>query len=591
MKVKSIKIENFKSFAEEDNRIDLDSINTIVGKNESGKSNLIEAIGKLNLTGINDSDYFKNNNKNATGKLLISLVLIPYKTEEKIYTSNKDTIITIKEQFDIEVEGGITEIIANDKIFQKNREQVNVLKKEVYLGDENKRKQFTQLIEMINKAESKIFINYTHFTNLISILENNSKHEELTKYLKECINYLTNIYLLFPKFIRLDDIELKTKYTRKYLEDRTQSKQMLLYLLEVIGMNLEKLKSYWEFTKYDDKINFEEDMNTEISKIMKGFNKFYKQEDIKFEVKFDVDSLNFAIKTNRKFLNLSERSNGLRWYLNLYIQLLAKTKRNDVENYVVLLDEPGVYLHVNAQKKILELFEDFTLNNNQIIYTTQLPTMIYQNDLYRIRTIIKDEVGNSNISNKYYSLPHKMGSKNETITPILTAIGMNMGYSFTGMDIEKINIITEGISDYNYIRAFLIQKEYKKEYNIIPSSSVSNIHNIVSILIGWGYNYKIILDQDKAGREQYKVLINKLLVDINDIRFADGSNTINKNNYTIEDLFSEDDKEKIGITNEDYSKEKAFYSLETLKKVENGEYQYSTKTLENFEKIIGEWLK
>lgn len=591
MKVKSIKIENFKSFAEEDNRIDLDSINTIVGKNESGKSNLIEAIGKLNLTGINDSDYFKNNNKNATGKLLISLVLIPYKTEEKIYTSNKDTIITIKEQFDIEVEGGITEIIANDKIFQKNREQVNVLKKEVYLGDENKRKQFTQLIEMINKAESKIFINYTHFTNLISILENNSKHEELTKYLKECINYLTNIYLLFPKFIRLDDIELKTKYTRKYLEDRTQSKQMLLYLLEVIGMDLEKLKSYWEFTKYDDKINFEEDMNTEISKIMKGFNKFYKQEDIKFEVKFDVDSLNFAIKTNRKFLNLSERSNGLRWYLNLYIQLLAKTKRNDVENYVVLLDEPGVYLHVNAQKKILELFEDFTLNNNQIIYTTQLPTMIYQNDLYRIRTIIKDEVGNSNISNKYYSLPHKMGSKNETITPILTAIGMNMGYSFTGMDIEKINIITEGISDYNYIRAFLIQKEYKKEYNIIPSSSVSNIHNIVSILIGWGYNYKIILDQDKAGREQYKVLINKLLVDINDIRFADGSNTINKNNYTIEDLFSEDDKEKIGITNEDYSKEKAFYSLETLKKVENGEYQYSTKTLENFEKIIGEWLK
>lgn len=591
MKVKSIKIENFKSFAEENNRIDLERINTIVGKNESGKSNLIEAIGKLNLTGINDSNYFKNNNKNTTGKPLISLVLIPYKSEEKIYTSNKETTITIKEQFDIEVEGGITEIIANDNIFQKNREQVNALRKELYLGDETKRKQFMQLIEMINKAESKIFINYTYFTNLMSILENNSKHEELTKYLKECINYLTNIYLLFPKFIRLDDIELKTKYTRKCLEDRTQSKQMLLYLLEVIGMNLEELKDYWKLTKDDDKYNFVDDMNSKIAEIIQGFNKFYKQENIEFRVNFDMDALNFVIKTNKKFLNLSERSNGLRWYLNMYIQLLAKTKRNDVENYVVLLDEPGVYLHVNAQKKILELFEDFILNNNQIIYTTQLPTMIYQNDLYRIRTIIKDEVGNSNIGNKYYSLPHKMGSKNETITPILTAIGMNMGYSFTGMDIEKINIITEGISDYNYIRAFLIQKEYKKEYNIIPSASVSNIHNLVSILIGWGYNYKIILDQDKAGREQYKVLTSKLLVDINDIKFVDGTNNINKNNYTIEDLFSEDDKEKIEITSEDYSKEKAFYSLETLKKVENGEYKYSMETLKNFEKIIGEWIK
>ena len=47
MKVKSIKIQNFKSFAKENNRINLDNINTIVGKNESGKSNLIQAIGKI----------------------------------------------------------------------------------------------------------------------------------------------------------------------------------------------------------------------------------------------------------------------------------------------------------------------------------------------------------------------------------------------------------------------------------------------------------------------------------------------------------------------------------------------------------------
>ena len=84
MKVKSVKIQNFKSFAEENNRIDLENINTIVGKNESGKSNLIQAIGKLNLTGINDTNYFKNNNKNNMKKPLISLVLVPY-TSEKIF--------------------------------------------------------------------------------------------------------------------------------------------------------------------------------------------------------------------------------------------------------------------------------------------------------------------------------------------------------------------------------------------------------------------------------------------------------------------------------------------------------------------------
>lgn len=591
MKIKSVKIQNFKSFAEENNRIDLDNINTIVGKNESGKSNLIQAIGKLDLTGMNDTNYFKNSNKNNMKKPLISLVIVPYKSEKNIYKSIKETIITINDQYDIDIDGGLSEIISNDKKFQTNREKMNELNNNIYFNDENKRKQFSNIIRMINNAESKVFINYTYIDNIISSLENNSTYEEFVNNLKKCIEYLVKFHSIFPQFILLDDIELKTKYTRKYLGDTTQSKQMLKHLLKTIGIDFEILMDYWNLPKDDDKYNFVEEMNSKIETIMREFNKFYKQEDVKLKVNFDTDSLNFVVKTNNKYLNLSERSNGLKWYLNMYIQLLAKTQKYDIENYVVLLDEPGVYLHVNAQKEILNLFEDFTSKDNQIIYTTQLPTMIYQNDLYRTRTIIKDELGNSNIGNRYYSLPHRMSSKKETITPILTAIGMNMGYSFTAMDSKKVNIIVEGISDYNYLKAFLIQCQYKKEYNIIPSSGVDNIHNIISILIGWGYKYKILIDQDKEGRKQYKVLINKLLVDLNDIKFVDGTNKENKNiDFSIENLFSEEDRNNIGINNEDYSVEKAYYSLELLKKVENAEYQYSDETIKNFDKIMKSWL-
>lgn len=591
MKVKSVKIQNFKSFAEENNRIDLENINTIVGKNESGKSNLIQAIGKLNLTGINDTNYFKNNNKNNMKKPLISLVLVPYTSEKNIYMSTKETIITINDQYDIDIEGGLTEIISNNKKFQTNREKMKELSKNIYFNDESKRKQLRNIIDMINNAESKVFISYTYIDNIISVLEGNSNYQEFTQYLKECMKYLISINAIFPKFILLDNIELRTKYTREYLEDNTQSKQMLKYFLKTIDMDFESLMGYWKLSKDDDKYNFVEEINSRIETIIKEFNKFYKQEDVKFKVNFDTESLNFVVKTNNKYLDLSERSNGLKWYLNMYIQLLAKTKKYDIENYVVLLDEPGVYLHVNAQKEILNLFENFTSKDNQIIYTTQLPTMIYQNDLYRTRIIIKDELGNSNIGNRYYSLPHTMSSKKETITPILTAIGMNMGYSFTAMDSKKVNIVTEGISDYNYLKAFLIQKQYKKEYNIIPSSSVDNIHNIISILIGWGYKYKILIDQDGQGRKQYKILTNKLLVDLNDIKFVDGTNKENKNiNLSIENLFSEEDKNNIGINNEDYKDEKAYYSLEILKKIENNEYKYNTETIKNFNKIIEEWL-
>lgn len=114
MKVTSVRIQNYKSFAEENNRIDLDTINTIIGKNESGKNNLIEAIGKLKLTGINDTSYFKNCNKNNNmSKPVISLVFLPYASEKNIYKSKKETIITINDQYDLNIEGGLTEIISN----------------------------------------------------------------------------------------------------------------------------------------------------------------------------------------------------------------------------------------------------------------------------------------------------------------------------------------------------------------------------------------------------------------------------------------------------------------------------------------------
>ena len=106
MKVKSVKIENFKSFAKDNNRIDLDDINTIIGKNESGKSNLIEAIGNLEVTGIYDKTYFSHCNKNTMERPIISIVLSPYTSEKKIYKSEKDTIITFKDQYDTCIDGG-----------------------------------------------------------------------------------------------------------------------------------------------------------------------------------------------------------------------------------------------------------------------------------------------------------------------------------------------------------------------------------------------------------------------------------------------------------------------------------------------------
>lgn len=588
MKLKSIKIENYKSFAEENNTLILEDLNTIIGKNESGKSNLIECLSGISLSGINDKSFFQKINKNTGKRPIISVILIPTKEEEKKYKIVGETKITLNDQYDIDIEGGFSDLIKNNKIFQENKKSLNELNKNVvdlFYNNDDKRN-FNNIIKMINESEKKMFLNYTYVINITEKIYNNSNYTEFSECLKKCISYLKEIQELLPYFIEIKDYSLKSKYTKSYLEDSSKSKEMLKHLLNCMDMKLDDLMEYWDISNGGDKLNFSEEFNEKLEKIIAEFNKFYTQEKVEMKAIFENDSLNFAIKTTKKYMDFEERSNGLKWYLNMFIQIMSETNSTDIENYIILIDEPGVYLHINAQKEVLKLFEDFATKNNQIIYTTHSPFMIYEDKLYRSRLIIKDDKGNSNIANKYYSLPHKMGSKTETLTPILTAMGIS-NYNILSLDNKKCSIITEGISDYNYIKGYLKIKKNNNIYNIIPSVSVDNINNIASIFIGWGCNFKVILDQDNSGRKQYKLLKNKLSIDSSNIVFIDGETLpIEKKKFTIEDVFSDSDKNKIGINNEDYNNEKAFYSLGALKEIENGEFEYDKETIERFDKIF-----
>ena len=82
MKLKLIKINNYKSFKSDTNQLFVSNINTVVGKNESGKSNLIEAVGNIGTIGLTPKDYFNKKNKNSLDNITIELKL-ELTTEEK----------------------------------------------------------------------------------------------------------------------------------------------------------------------------------------------------------------------------------------------------------------------------------------------------------------------------------------------------------------------------------------------------------------------------------------------------------------------------------------------------------------------------
>lgn len=586
MKLNMIKIVNFKSVGETDNILTIEKINTIIGKNESGKTNIIEAISGIDLTGISNLKFFENKNKINRKKPYFELELEPYKTELKEFNKLEKMYICIKSNYDIEYSGGFDNYINNDKKFNEAKARIKEILAESKLNfsDMNATNKFSDLIKSIDNAGTNIFIHYDYIDNLITRIRNSvyNYRNELVENILYCIDFLTSFYKFFPTFFVVTNDTLKSSYTMEQI-NKSEDIEMLENLLLVADIPIDLIKELWTEPDVAGRTQIEKEINRLLNKnVSLPFNEFYSQEKIDFSLRVEENEIKFLLSTTDTNLSYSERSDGLKWYFNLFIKMRATDL--DYRNVIYIMDEPGVKLHVNAQKELIELFYELSTNDNQIIYTTHSPFMINDN-FNTLRPIIKDEEGYTKIYNKYNSIPDSP-SKLETLTPIFYTMGFDYRFNI-GPSITKVNIVTEGISDANYLNAYFYQKKLKKsdKPNVIPSIGVSNIDKIVSILIGWGCKYFILLDNDKQGRDEYKELLEKLCVPVENICFTDGTNFLNnKIDHTIENVFSDKDYNNY-INKEDYSNFKSDYSKKFMNSVLNDEVKMDNQTISNFDKI------
>lgn len=95
---------------------------------------------------------------------------------------------------------------------------------------------------------------------------------------------------------------------------------------------------------------------------------------------------------HRVSVPFDERSRGFVWFFSFLAYF------NELEgadgNLILLLDEPGLSLHGRAQEDLLKLIDQRLAPNHQVIYTSHSPFMIAPDHLKRVRTVIdKDRVG------------------------------------------------------------------------------------------------------------------------------------------------------------------------------------------------------
>lgn len=205
-------------------------------------------------------------------------------------------------------------------------------------------------------------------------------------------------------------------------------------------------------------------------------------------------------------VNLDERSRGFRWFFAFFITFSADTRGGNADGAVLLLDEPGLYLHAKSQGDLLKhLREDY---QNQIIYTTHSPFMVPADAIGIVRTVNIQPSSGTTVTNT-------PTGDSKTLFPLQASLGYHLSQT---LFIGNYNLIVEGITDFwilssiNAHFANIGQPTLPPELTLMPVGGAGKVSYMAALLAAEELRILVLLDDDRAGRETKTDLTKSKLV-------------------------------------------------------------------------------
>lgn len=287
--------------------------------------------------------------------------------------------------------------------------------------------------------------------------------------------------------------------------------QIFLDFLEYSGTSLEELK---KVTKREDlKARCEAAGNDITEEIFQ----FWSQ-NTALEVVIDFDSGKPGDKppfnsgtvaqirirnTNHKAtLPLSERSAGFVWFFSFLAQF--KQLKKTTGKAIILLDEPGLTLHGKAQGDLLRYIIERLLPEHQVIFTTHSPFMVPADRLGDVRivedVIEKDDRGRTVVKGTKVR-SDVLEVDDDTLFPLQGALGYEITQT---LFIGPNTLLVEGPSDIVYLTTLSEalrrrgREALSKKWTICPSGGIDKIAPFVRLFHGNKVNVAVLSDVAKG---------------------------------------------------------------------------------------------
>ncbi len=354
-----------------------------------------------------------------------------------------------------------------------------------------------------------------------------------------------------PKFVLIQDYGLSgTQIELNQLAERlksvkwhhlTNEEQTIKIVLDLAKVNIDEFLAKGATPEGRTVRSF--DKRAASSYLSKQFRDLWTQKEVDFDIEIDGTTLNIFAedKAIGMPVRLSRRSSGFRWHVS-FAWKFTHASRGEYKGCILLLEEPGIHLHYSGQRDLLEVFQRLS-KSNTILYTTHLASMV--DPAYPERVRIVETKGNHATVKKGV-----VSSQRAPMAVIELSLGLTGDMS--GLLGTRQTLIVEGGDDAMVLHKLsgILRGEGKAHLSdriyLWPARGAPKTPMYAAFAVGQGWDSGVLLDTDAEGhaaKEKIDDLVLKELAAEQKARFRvlmlGKAAGIEKTDAAIEDLFDD----------------------------------------------------
>ncbi len=409
--------------------------------------------------------------------------------------------------------------------------------------------EFNNAIQLLAVDEPQILAEWSRFYTdmektydelLVGTTEKTALENFILEHLQPRFVYFSDYKKIYGN-INLDEYIKESRrpegfdYSEEF--DKAETVRNLFYLAE---LDTEKLEEYKNSPPKLIKL-----LNTASRRLTDRLNPAWKGDPIHVDLRYNPGNIMSVVisdvhrdgtVTNTGLL--SRRAEGFKWTFSFIVNFAAETQKAELKEAILLLDEPARNLHPAQQMGISDLLRNLA-GSNQVLYATHSPFMIFDYTPGNLLVVELDK--RKHLSRIHYDY---WDADDATLIPILYGLSRGLVESIVDREIgtnSRPVIIVETMSDAMYLNAFDKFLEdpniSMNPLNVVAAFNKDSALPLAIFYRNHGHNVFVILDNTMESKKIAERLKANEFNDMQIIYLEQGGKSIE----SIEDLILADD--------------------------------------------------